>query len=114
MGTRTTTITLTIKQVPHMLAKKLRQRAAVSHRSLQGELMLILEQAVDQASLQAQETISAYKVKRLSRTTRGKAGAHGKRMGLGELWERARRLGPPSRSESPALIRSLRDGRYRR
>jgi hypothetical protein len=40
--------------------------------------------------------------------------AHGKRLTLDELWERARRLGPPSKSEAAALIRKLRDERYGR
>lgn len=38
---------LSIKEVPDDLAEKLRQRAAKNHRSLQGELMAILTQAVD-------------------------------------------------------------------
>jgi plasmid stability protein len=37
---------LSIKDVPEMLAQKLRQRAARHHRSLQGELMAIVEAAV--------------------------------------------------------------------
>lgn len=37
---------LSIKSVPEALAEQLRQRAARSHRSLQGELMAILEAAV--------------------------------------------------------------------
>jgi hypothetical protein len=38
--------TLSIKDVPDDLAERLRQRAARNHRSLQGELMAIIEQAV--------------------------------------------------------------------
>lgn len=41
--------TLTIKDVPEALADILRQRAARNHRSLQGELMSILESATAQA-----------------------------------------------------------------
>lgn len=37
---------LSIKDVPEDLAEALRQRAASNHRSLQGELMAILHQAV--------------------------------------------------------------------
>lgn len=37
---------LSIKSVPEALAESLRQRAARNHRSLQGELMAILEAAV--------------------------------------------------------------------
>jgi plasmid stability protein len=37
------TVTLSIKNVPDDLAQKLKERAARNHRSLQGELMAILE-----------------------------------------------------------------------
>ena len=36
---------LSVKDVPEDLAERLRQRAARNHRSLQGELMAIIEQA---------------------------------------------------------------------
>jgi plasmid stability protein len=39
---------LSIKDVPEAWAESLRQRAARNHRSLQGELMAIVEQAVQQ------------------------------------------------------------------
>lgn len=39
------TVTLSVKNVPAGLAKRLRDRAARHHRSLQGELRAILEQA---------------------------------------------------------------------
>lgn len=39
------TVTLSVKGVPADLAKRLRQRAARNQRSLQGELLVILEQA---------------------------------------------------------------------
>ena len=38
-------VNLSIKDVPDDLAERLRQRAARHHRSLQGELMAIVEQA---------------------------------------------------------------------
>jgi plasmid stability protein len=38
-------VNLSIKDVPDDLAARLRQRAARNHRSLQGELMAIVEQA---------------------------------------------------------------------
>jgi plasmid stability protein len=40
------TVTLSIKNVPDALAERLRRRAASRHRSLQGELLAILEGAV--------------------------------------------------------------------
>jgi plasmid stability protein len=41
---------LSIKDVPEAWAESLRQRAARNHRSLQGELMAIIEQAVTAAA----------------------------------------------------------------
>lgn len=41
---------LSIKDVPDTLAERLRQRAARNHRSLQGELMAIIEQAASESS----------------------------------------------------------------
>jgi plasmid stability protein len=47
---------LSIKDVPEELAEVLRQRAARNHRSLQGELMAIIEAA-------AQEDVAGGKVR---------------------------------------------------
>ncbi len=105
-------VTLTIKQVPDRTAEKLRLRAAASHRSLQGELMAILEEAVLRGAPQTREPAPPpYAAKR---GARGKIAAHGKRLTLGELWERSRRFGPASKSESAAIVRALRDERYGR
>lgn len=38
-------VSLSIKDVPEALAEKLRQRAERNHRSLQGELMALIERA---------------------------------------------------------------------
>ncbi|MBI3041979.1 MAG: Arc family DNA-binding protein [Betaproteobacteria bacterium] len=108
-------VTLTIKQVPDRVADKLRLRAAASHRSLQGELMAILEEAVLQGAPQArQPEPPPYEVKQPAKPASKAVPAHGKRLTLGELWERARRLGPPSKSGSAAIVRKLRDERYGR
>jgi len=42
-------VNLSIKNVPDHLAEALRLRAAASHRSMQGELMAILEHALDES-----------------------------------------------------------------
>ena len=42
---RTTTVTLSVKNVPKDLAQRLRERAERNHRSLQGELLAILTDA---------------------------------------------------------------------
>ena len=39
------TVTLSVKQVPADLARRLKRRAATNHRSLQGELLAILTEA---------------------------------------------------------------------
>ena len=49
---------LSIKGVPDSLLEKLRKRAASHHRSLQGELMVILEESLrGSQKLSADETI---------------------------------------------------------
>lgn len=109
-------VTLTIKQVPEHLAEKLRRRAAASHRSLQGELMAILEDAALNGATRAREPeMPPYVARRVAnRPASGKIPAHGKRLTLSELWERARRLGPGGKSESTAIVRALRDERHGR
>lgn len=55
------TINLSVKNVPEALATKLRARAERNHRSLQGELMAILEEAVSApATLRSGVTGAAY------------------------------------------------------
>jgi plasmid stability protein len=41
-------VNLSIKNVPDDLAERLRRRAAAAHRSMQGELMAILEEALSE------------------------------------------------------------------
>jgi antitoxin FitA len=76
-------VTLSVKNVPDKLAERLRQRAASHHRSLQGELLAILEEAA-----------------RPSLT-------------IEELVEKVRGLGLRTPAESVAMIRADRDGRRR-
>ena len=45
------TVTLSVKNVPADLARRLRERAARNNRSLQSELLEILEQAAHSTSL---------------------------------------------------------------
>jgi len=78
------TVTLSVKNVPEALAERLRQRAKRNHRSLQGELLAILEEA------------DTSKLERPQATVR-------------ELWEQARELGLADPSEAAALVRADRD-----
>ncbi len=73
---------LSIKNVPDSVLERLRQRAHHNHRSLQGELLAMLDDYVGPASLS-----------------------------LAELSEHVRRLGLSSRGDSTATVREDRDGR---
>jgi plasmid stability protein len=76
-------VTLSVKNVPDALAERLRKRAAEHHRSLQGELLAILEEA-------AQPSLT-----------------------IDDLAEKVRSLGLRTRADSVAIIRAARDGRRR-
>lgn len=51
-------VNLSIKNVPDDLAERLRRRAARNHRSLQGELMTILEEAVEAPQARSLEEVA--------------------------------------------------------
>jgi len=76
-------VNFSIKNVPDEIAEALRDRAARNHRSLQGELMAILEETVGQ-----------------TRTLTPR-----------EVLEEVRRLGVKTPSDSVDIIRRLRDSR---
>ena len=50
-------VNLSIKNVPDEIAERLRQRAAKNHRSLQGELIAIIENAVARQSMTPKELL---------------------------------------------------------
>lgn len=114
-------LNLSIKSVPDSLAARLRARAAANHRSLQGELMAILEAAAGESGVPAARTDAVASlpsdwrtrlslVQAPSRSTTqtveqvaerikasyGKAGARGESRG----------------ESSVALVRAMRDERY--
>ncbi len=61
-------VTLSIKSVPDEILKRLRRKAADHHRSLQGELMAIIEQSVlSEEQLTVEEVIA--RVRRLGLRT---------------------------------------------
>ncbi len=76
-------VNLSIKNVPEDLARKLRARATRHRRSLQGELMNILEESI----------------------------VGTERLGVDEVVSLARKLGVRTKSESAAMIRADRDAR---
>ena len=76
-------VTLSVKNVPEPLAEALRERARLNHRSLQGELMAILEETV----------------------------AGSRRLGAREVLDRVRASGLATADEAAAMLRADRDGR---
>jgi len=62
-------VALSIKDVPDAMARSLRDRAARNHRSIQGELMHILELALEERPFDARAFISRLDVRKLPRTT---------------------------------------------
>jgi len=75
-------VSLSIKDVPDDLAEALRERAASNHRSVQGELMHILETTVRPKPFQA-----------------------------GRLWRQLQELGFSTPAEASVLVREDRDSR---
>jgi plasmid stability protein len=87
-------VNLSIKNVPDDIAQALRERAARNHRSLQGELLRLLEAA-------ARESGPAWPPEQPS----ARAGS----LDIEQAAERAHRLFPQGTESSVGYIRSLRD-----
>ncbi len=77
-------VNLSIKNAPDDLVQRLRRRAQRNHRSLQGELMAIIEAAAPEET---------------------------RLLSPAELLAEVRKLGLKSRSESAAIVREDRDSR---
>lgn len=109
-------VNLSIKLVPEQLARRLRERAERNHRSLQGELMAIIEAAA--AATPEEPSTSA-----VSAVTRGAIvgfdprGRPIVRKGTRRIEEIAaelRRLAPQPRRDLPRsvdIVREMRDSR---
>ena len=78
-------VNLSVKRVPDRIVAKLRRRAMAHHRSLQGELLSLLEEAVEPGRLTVEE-----------------------------LRREIRKLGLSTPDESTAMIREDRDARQGR
>jgi hypothetical protein len=61
-----TIVSLSIKEVPADLANGLRRRARANHRSMQGELLHILEEAVRPTPFRARALMERLATQRLS------------------------------------------------
>lgn len=90
-------VNLSVKNVPDELAESLRQRASRNRRSLQRELLSILEAAVGRGTA----TIAAVGQKRTPDTV----------LTIEQLAEISQRLFPSGTESSVAFIRKLRDSR---
>lgn len=87
-------VNLSVKNVPDALAERLRARAERNRRSLQRELLSILEAAVDE---------------RISPPPLGPAPARS--LSIEEAGARARKLFPQGTRSSVDFIRAMRDSR---
>ncbi len=87
-------VNLSVKNVPDALADRLRARAERNRRSLQRELLSILEAAVDQRAPPAPL-----------------APAAPRNLSIEEMAARARKLFPRGTPSSVAWIRAMRDSR---
>ena len=76
-------VNLSIKNAPDEIVERLRKRAAKHHRSLQGELLAIIEEAVREPT----------------------------RLAPGDVLAEIRRLGLETPAEAAAIIRAARDDR---
>ena len=112
---------LTIRNVPDSLARKLKTRAERNHRSLQGEVMAILEQA--SVANTAEQPLKPYRTTVTGSPAKTEVpgtapqpaeGTVGKKLTIEEIWERGKRLGLSSPNESARIVRKLRDERHSR
>ncbi len=102
-------ISLSIKNIPDRIAETLRARATAHHRSLQGELMVILEAA---ASEQAQSGLPGQPVP-VGRT--GQRVSSRGTVTIDQAMERLRKRSPasiPDPQGAVAIVREMRDSRY--
>lgn len=76
-------VNLSVKNVPEPLVERLRRRAAAHHRSLQGELLSIIEETV----------------------------GHDRKLKPLEVWDAVRQSGLKTPREAAKIIRKDRDGR---
>ena len=100
-------INLSIKNVPDAVADALRARAEQNHRSLQGELMAILERSVTgtpavETRADAAQATPAHDTPRLVAP----------KLSIDEVAARAMKLFPKGTPNSADFIRAMRDGRY--
>jgi plasmid stability protein len=95
-------VNLSIKNVPDGLAQVLRERAAAHRRSLQQELMCLLEQSVEQGpGMDPAARADAHQT------------THRSRKSLQDIAEKASRLFPQGTADSTPILRQMRDAGLR-
>lgn len=104
-------INLSIKNVPDAVADALRTRAEQNHRSLQGELMAILERSVSDPVAGASSAEARADVARAT-PARHAPGPVTPKLSIDEVAARAMKLFPKGTPSSADFIRAMRDGRY--
>ena len=109
--------TLTIRDVPEATVRNLKARAERTHRSLQREMLLILEESISSSVIS--EPQPQYRVEppaRVPTTAHGSTTAAPTRefLSIEQLWERGRSMGLSTPDESVEIIRKLRDQRFGR
>lgn len=97
-------VNLSIKDVPEAVAERLRRRAARNHRSLQGELMAIVEQAAAETSVEGVPMALHTGAVPVRRTQGWKS--------VQQVAEEARRRFPQGTPSSVDDIRAMRDSRH--
>lgn len=102
-------INLSIKNVPDTVADALRARAEQNHRSLQGELMAILERSVSEL---ATETAAVRTAAVRTASAQSPTGPAAPKLSIDEVAARAAKLFPKGTPNSADFIRAMRDGRY--
>lgn len=100
-------VNLSVKGVPDELAARLRERAAANHRSLQGELMAILNEAAEARP----PTNAAWR----ARLRPAAALPTGRKSTIEDVIARIKDRGTTPRARGPSsveIIRQMRDERY--
>ena len=112
-------LNISIKNVPDALAEKLRLRAEANHRSLQGELMALIESSVRNHELaEGIDQLRSAQTNNPLLVTQGAATSPAltRHMTLREVGERMRSRFPapmatPKGMSAVELVRQMRDGR---
>ena len=102
-------ISLSIKNIPDRIAETLRARATAHHRSLQGELMAILEAAASETALSGL-TMQPVQLGRTGQRVSSRG-----TVTIAQAMERLRKRCPepiPDPQGAVAIVREMRDSRY--